>query len=129
MSQLTFAWRRSDGVRKAYRARVCTACFVARVAPLAIDYPTDQSLTCPSCHIGTDDDYDALWITAYMPSYGAYRIEAPFCGACAAIYRGWVLEHAWELEDQLGAADGPQTHPTGDEVLRSMGISPRVEPE
>lgn len=125
MSQVTFAWRRADGVRTARRARLCTACFASKVAPLSIDYSGSTSLTCPSCGIDTEEDMDAVYTTSYIGGYGEFRTESPFCGPCAAQYRIWVCDHSWELEDQLGATGGPQQHPSAEEILRAMGIEPR----
>jgi hypothetical protein len=127
MTQVTWGWRRADGIRIAYRGRLCASCFASKIAPLAISYKGVDALTCPSCGIGTEDDMDAVYSTSYIPGYGEFRTESPFCGACAATYRVWVLDHSWQLEDQRGAAGGPTTHPSGDEVLRSMGIVPRAD--
>jgi len=125
MTQVTWAWRRTDGVRIAFRGRLCAACFTTKVAPLAISYEGVETLTCPSCGIVTEDDMDAVFTTSYIPGYGEFKTESPFCGACAAQYRIWIQEHSWQLEDQRGATGGPSTHPSADEVLRSMGIEPR----
>jgi hypothetical protein len=124
-SQVTFAWRRADLVRVAYRCRLCRACLAERCAHVLRRYEGEERLTCPGCGIDTEDDFDAVFTTAYIPSYGKVAGEAPFCGACAAIYRNWVLDKCQLLEDTLGATGGPQQHPSGDEVLRAMGIEPR----
>lgn len=126
LTQVTYAWRRADNVRVAYRARLCAACFMSKVSPLAIDYAGVETLTCPSCGIATEDDMDAVYTTSYIPGYGEFRTESPFCPPCAATYRVWVLDHSWQLEDQRGATGSPSTHPSADEVLRSMGILPRA---
>lgn len=125
MSQVTWAWRTADGVRIAYRGRLCAVCFAAKVAPLSIDYEGVERLTCPNCGIDTEEDMDAVYTTSYIGGYGEFRTESPFCAACAAHYRIWVQEHGWRLEDQRGATGGPSTHPSGADILRSMGITPR----
>lgn len=125
-TSVTWAWVRSDGVRVAYRGRLCNACFMAKVSPIALEYSGDMALTCPQCGIDTEGDMDAVWTTSYLPGYGELKGEAPFCGACAAMYRVWVLDHSWSLESNVGPAAGPTTHASGDEVLRAMGIVPRV---
>lgn len=127
-TSVTWSWRRADGVRVAHRGRLCTSCFVSRIAPLDIDYSGQPRLTCPNCGIDTEEDMDAVYTTCYIPGAGEYRTESPFCGACAATYRIWVLEHSWPLEDQRGAAGGPTTHPSAEEILRGYGIAPRNEP-
>jgi len=121
----TFSWRRTDGLRKAYRAVLCVACFTSKVVPLDLDYVSVESLKCPNCGIDTEDDYDAVYITSFIPNYGKRTVESPFCGACAANYRVWVLEHARELEDQVGATGGPYPDVSGDDVLRALGIQIR----
>ena len=119
------AWRNVDTERRAWLLHLCPACFGARVGSLWRDYEGVERLTCPSCGIDTEDDHDDVYVTAYVPSYGELKVEAPFCGACAALYRIWVQEHGRERESQLGASASPQAHPSGADVLRSMGIVPR----
>jgi len=121
----TFAWRRADGVRVAYRAILCMPCYVQLVVPLDLEYAADAALTCPNCGIETEGDYDAIYVTAFIPNYGKREIQSPFCGACAAIKRIWIQEHAQQLEDQLGATGGPNPTPTADEVLAALGIRAR----
>jgi hypothetical protein len=121
----TFAWRLTDGRRKAYRAILCMACYVYAVAPLDIDYVDVESLKCPQCGIDTEDDYDAIYITSFIPNYGKRSVESPFCGACAAVKRSWVQAHARELEDGVGATGGPYPDVSGEDVLKSLGIQAR----
>jgi len=125
LTQVNWSWRRADGFRVAYRARLCVACFATKVAPLAIDYTGNVPLTCPGCGIDTEQDMDAIYTTNFIPSYGEYRTESPFCGPCAASYRIWVLDHSWQLDDQRGAAGGPSTPPDAETILRDMGLPVR----
>jgi hypothetical protein len=101
------------------------SCYLQMVVPLDIDYTSVETLTCPNCGIATEDDYDAIFVTSFIPNYGKRTIESPFCGACAAVKRGWILEHARELEDQVGATGGPNHDVSGDDVLRALGIQVR----
>jgi hypothetical protein len=123
----TIAWRTGDDERVAYLLHLCGQCFGARVGSQWRDYQGVERLTCPACGIDTEDDHDDVYVTAYIPSYGEFKLEVPFCGACAALYRIWAQEHGQRRESQLGASTGPQTHPTGLELLRSMGIEPRAQ--
>jgi len=118
----TFAWRRADLVRVAWRAILCMPCYIAKVVPLDFDMLADARLTCPSCHIDTEDDFDAIYVTSFIPNYGKRQIQAPFCGACAAHYRIWVQEHAVLLQDSVGATGGPYSDVLPEDVLRSLGI-------
>lgn len=123
--QVTWSWRRADGVRKAYRSRLCAPCFAIQVGPMSIDYTTAERLTCPGCGIDTDDDNDPIYTTTYGPFAEPLRTEAPFCAPCAAVRRSWILDHSRELVDQLGATGGPQQEVSAADVWRSLGIEPR----
>jgi hypothetical protein len=95
------------------------------VAPIDRDYADVPRLTCPNCGIDTEEDYDAIYVTCFIGGYGKHTIEAPFCGACAAIKRSDVLTYSAELDDQWGAAGGPPPNIAGEDVLRALGIQPR----
>src|SRR5258708_18705107 len=62
LSQVTWAWLRSDRVRVAYRQRLCLQCFC--VAVLALDKPLDADgpASCPACGILTEDDMDPVYV-------------------------------------------------------------------
>lgn len=122
-----FHWQRADGVRLGYKARLCLTCFASKLAPLDIDRDAQNRLTCPSCGIDTEDDYDAVYANAFVPRYGMRRIEAPFCNACAANYRLWVQAGSERLEDSGEGPRGPSPTLSGGEVLRGLGIEPRAE--
>ena len=125
-AQVTFSWRRADNVRVAYRARLCNGCWAQQVAPLDRVYDGTDRLTCPNCGIDTEDDMDPIYTTSFLPEYGKFTTESPFCASCAAIYRIWVLDHAELLSDTV---QGPPVAPgqtSAEEVLRALGI---VDPE
>lgn len=65
---------------------------------------------------------DPIYTTDYVPGYGKVTTESPFCGACAATYRIWVLEHSAPVEDQFRAAGGPESHPGAEQILRELGL-------
>ena len=97
---------------------------MAKVSPLAMSYTGAERLTCPNCGIDTEDDMDAIYTTNFIPGYGEMKTESPFCNACAAHVRVWILDHSWPLEDLLRATGGPQQDTTGDEILAALGIDP-----
>lgn len=126
-AQTTWAWVGADGHRAAWRNRLCIGCYSEHV--LAIDKPQSASerLTCPGCGQDTEDDYDAVYITAFLPGLGPERFEWPLCDSCAVRIRAWVQEHAWQLQEQEPESRGqaPSTPTPWQEVLRGVGIEPR----
>lgn len=117
------AWVRADGVRRAYAHKLCDTCVAAKVAPVhtASESPV---MTCPGCGIGTQDDYDAIWLTFIPRGVGKFRADAPFCAPCAAQYRIWFQEGARELEDRDSSASGlvAATRPTAEQTLTALGL-------
>jgi len=97
-------------------------CYIEKVVPLDVNVEAEARLACPGCHIDTEADYDAIYITSFIPQYGKREIQAPFCDACAAHYRIWTQEHGELLQDQVGATGGPNLYVSPEEVLRSLGI-------
>ncbi|MBA0084854.1 MAG: hypothetical protein HRJ53_07655 [Acidobacteria bacterium Pan2503] len=119
-------WLRSDGVWKKHYARLCVGCYASRVAPLEGEIDPDARLSCPQCGIDTEDDYDAIYITAFPGGRGQVDVSAPFCGVHAAEYRIWLLEFARELDTVDGAPEPRQHAPTTEDTLRSLGRDPEV---
>lgn len=115
-----------DGERYARKLRLCNGCFAEHVLPYAVDVDPEERLHCPSCHIDTEADYDAVYVTLYVPGYESSILEMPFCGSCRDTFMGWANQRGVPLEDRRRADIGPSTHASGLEVLRSMGIQPRV---
>lgn len=120
------AWFNDEGVRVARKLRLCDSCLVEHVLPYVQPIDPNERLHCPSCHIDTEDDYRAVYGKVFMPGYPEENIEVPFCEGCRLIFVAWANERGVPLDDRRGADDGPTTHPSGLEVLRSMGIQPRV---
>ncbi len=128
LAQATWAWYRADGVRVAYRKRLCTACFCSLVLPLDKDLDYVNGLTCPACGIATEDDMDPIYVTSFLPGQGKSQIEAPTCAPCAAAYRVRVQENATLLEDSRvegPSATGPSTPSTRESYWAALGILPR----
>ena len=123
---LFLAWFNGEGERLARKLRLCNDCFNEHVGAYALPIDVQERLHCPSCHIDTEDDYDAVYGNLYMPGYEPEQIEMPFCSSCHVTFIGWAMQHGVPLEDRRRAETGPTTHPSGLEVLRSMGIRPRV---
>ena len=127
LCQTTWAWYTPEGLRVAYRQRLCTACFVSQVLPY--DVPLDMdALTCPGCHISTDRDMDPVYATAYVPGSGKLQLELPTCAACAPILREHAQVGAQRLGDRErveGPGASPSTGTTRESYWSSIGILPR----
>jgi hypothetical protein len=93
-----------------------------KVAPVDAAIDLTAELACPSCHISTETDYDAVYFNLFIPGYGRRDIEAPFCNACAAHYRIWVQECSDALEDRGRADVGPTSTVSSIDVLRALGL-------
>lgn len=100
-------WSRADGIWKHYYQRICDGCYAAKILPLDVDYPADAELTCPGCGMITEADYDAIYTTSFTGKSGRLDTESPFCGACAAMLRSWIVDHARDTDNDVGAP-GPQ---------------------
>jgi hypothetical protein len=130
LAQCTWAWYRADGVRVAWRKRLCTACFCSLVLPLDKDLDYANGLTCPACGISTEDDMDPVYVTSYLPGQGKTQVEAPTCASCAAIIRTRAIEHATQLEDKRvegPSATGPSTLTTRESYWAALGIAPKAD--
>lgn len=120
------AWFNQEGDRVAYKSRLCMNCFNEHLLPYAFVQEPSDELRCPSCGIGTETDYQAVYGKVYIPGYEPEDVEIPFCESCRVVFSAWVVEHSGALEDRRRADIGPTTHPSGLEVLRAMGLPPRV---
>jgi hypothetical protein len=120
------AWFDVEGERKARKLRLCNGCFNDHMLGYIDPIDPTERLHCPSCHIDTDEDYRAVYGKVYVPGYEEEQIEIPFCEGCFTVFHEWASQRGVSLEDRRRAVDGPTTHPSGLEVLRSMGIEPRV---
>jgi len=126
LSQVTWAWLNAARERVAWRQKLCVACFVQNVLGLDKEVDLTAPLSCPACGIGTEHDYDAVYITSFIPGQGKMRLELPTCGACAAIIRGRAMENAERLEDRLALVEGPGPSNTDtSDPWAALGIRPR----
>lgn len=124
LSQATWAWYGPEGVRVAYRQRLCTACYVTHVLPY--DKPLEMdALTCPGCGIGTDHDMDPVYATVYVPGAGREQFEFPTCSACAGIMREFATATGTRLENRErveGPGASPSTPTTRESYWASIGL-------
>jgi hypothetical protein len=122
----TWAWNRADGVRVAYKQKLCLACVAGTVAPLYVACESPL-MTCPACGIDTAEDMDPVYCTFIPKGVGMLRIEAPMCGACAAILRLKAQTGAVELEDRDLQSRGQDLapRPTAAQTFEALGLVPR----
>ena len=114
-------------VRVSHLSKLCRDCFVQKVGEVYRDYQGVSELTCPNCGISTEDDRDTVWGTAFPAGFNQIDMEVPFCGACAAIFRTWVLSASQPLDQVRGLDSGPSpTRPSATDVLRDLGWQPRA---
>jgi len=124
-ASLYWAWTRADNRRKAWKQKVCLECFREHYAALIVR-SMEPVLICPSCGIGTADDYDAVYLTYCMPGMPKDQSEMPLCPACAVKVRNLALSGAVELEDREVGVGGPQPDAiTAAQTWASLGIVPR----
>jgi hypothetical protein len=128
LSQVTFAWNPEPQKRVAYRQRLCQACFVERVIVLDKEVPLAGALACAACGIDVEHDMSPIYMTAFIPGVGKYRLDIPMCEPDALIVRERAKENAELLPERdaqsrgLEAAPGPDAQLT---VWERLGILPR----
>ncbi len=130
LAQATWAWYRADGVRVAYRKRLCTACFCSTILPFDKEMDYVAGLTCPACGIGTNDDMDPVYVTVYVPTSGKISLELATCAPCAVNIRSKAQSNAVLLEDKRvegPSASGPSTPTTRESYWAAIGITPRAD--
>jgi hypothetical protein len=126
LANVTIAWYTAAQERLAYREKLCLTCYAMQIAPLTPD-PTQQALTCPVCHTGSEDDMDPVYITSYLPDYGKVQLELPTCASCAVKLRIQAQDRGIKLESQFGGQDpGPQTDGHGASDWAKLGLYPAV---
>ena len=125
-ASLYWAWKRADGQRVAYKQLVCASCARDHYAPVISAAMLSELLVCPACGIGTEDDYDAVYLTFFLPGAPRGQVEMPMCGPCAAELRSKAMRGATRLDDRGVGVGGPQPYtPTAVETWESLGIVPR----
>lgn len=120
-------WDRADGVRVAYKHKLCLACVAEKIAPLQV-HSDDQGMTCPGCGIDTSQEYDAVWITWIPKGVGELKAECPFCNVCAAHFRLWFEAGGEALPDRDPLSRG-MNHASGysaEQTLAELGIRSRA---
>jgi hypothetical protein len=127
LANATWAWWRADGVRVAYRQRLCAQCYLENAAQLEIAVE-ESPFNCPACHTDPEANMDACYLTVFVPGYGPRRLEMATCAPCAVEIRNRAMVGARLLDDRQGSSEGsepsPQTMPAAG-IWAQLGIKPR----
>ena len=108
---VVWAWNLADSTRVAYKQKLCITCVATNLSPLLIN-AQQEPLSCPVCHIASEDIMDPTFCTYVLPGWGKEQGEFATCGACAVEVRLRAQKGAEKLEDRLvgvGAAAPTQT--------------------
>lgn len=126
LSSITWAWTRADLSRKAYRQRLCVACYATKVIPLELA-AQESPWDCPVCHTDPADGLDPVYCTSFIPGIGKRQLELATCAPCAVSVRSFAQQNARELEDRQqefgGQGPGPQTYSSSD-PWKDLGYAP-----
>ncbi len=128
LASLYWAWMVGPHERRAYLQKVCAECVRSNLV-LIILHGNEPVLICPTCGIGTADDYDAVYLTYCLPGLPKARVDLPLCPADAVKLRELAVRNATRLENrEIGVGGlGPQTQAPDAESLpwAAMGLVPR----
>jgi hypothetical protein len=120
-----WAWNRADGVRVAYKQKLCLTCVSTVVAPLYVA-SENPLMVCPRCGIDTKEDCDPIYCAFIPRGLGKMNIEAPTCGPCAVHLRNFAQTGAEYLEDRNTSSRGQDLAPRygGLETWVALGLLP-----
>lgn len=124
LAQLYWAWFREDGVRTAWKQRLCVDCTSSRVGSiLAHSQGESSDLTmCPSCGADASSDLDPIYLTIYVPRRERRDFSLRMCAACAAVTRAAAQQNADKLVDRQSSS--AETSPTS--AWDRLGLSPQT---
>ncbi len=121
---LYWAWNNADGRRRAWKQKVCGDCFRENYASLVVR-AMEPVLLCPKCGIGTADDYDAVYLSLFVPGMPSTQSEMPLCPSDAARLRNLALRGATELADRGVGVGGPQPDAQKPVSWEALGLRPQ----
>lgn len=105
------AWFRADGVRTAYKSRMCLPGFKELLGECLAHVRDDTSdvTACPACGSDASPDLDPIYLTVYAPGQERSDFGLTTCAACAAMLRSRLQNGAEKLEER------PEFHRTPDD--------------
>jgi len=128
LSQVTWAWNPEPQTRVAYRQRLCLECFALRVVVLDHDVPQEGPLACAACGCSVEHDMSPVYMTAFVPGVGKYRLDVPLCDADALGVRANASENAERLPERDPQSRGLESAPgtaSPKSAWERLGITPR----
>jgi hypothetical protein len=103
----------------AYKQKLCLDCFSTNAVVLLANAEANP-LSCPACHMPTEDCMDAVFLTYVVPGGGKQRGEFATCGPCAVEVRNRAIDGAELMPDRevgVGASAPTQTPVSGWDAL------------
>lgn len=124
LAQLYWAWFRADGVRTAWKQRLCVDCTIERLRTLLAHSQEESSdLTmCPSCGADASKDMDPIYLTLYVPKQERSDWSLTTCAPCAVSIRLAAQTGATRLEDRQENNSGASLTSAWD----ALGLSPQT---
>lgn len=128
LSQVTWAWNPEPTKRLAYRQKLCQACFIERVLVYDKEVPQEGALSCAVCGGDVERDMEPVYVTAFVPGVGKWRLDIPLCGSDALGVRVAATENGELLPDREPQSRGLESAPGTASPLtvwERLGILPR----
>jgi hypothetical protein len=103
-------------------------CFAGRVVVLDREVPQEGALACAACGCSVEHDMSPVYMTAFVPGVGKYRLDIPLCDADALGVRANATENAELLPDRESGFRGLESAPetaSPKTAWERLGIVPR----
>jgi len=96
------AWFRADGVRTAWRQKLCPPALREELAQVLSGAQTDSLdvTVCPACGSDSSEDLDPIYLNIYLPKQAGMEYQLPTCTSCAANLRVLLQRGATKLPDR-----------------------------
>lgn len=119
-----WAWFRADGVRTAWKQRLCVECAQRELKQLLASATTSSLdvCRCPSCGADSSSDLDPIYLTIYVPKQEPSEWSLTTCASCAARVRITAQNGAEKLPDRQVSSSLPSATSPWD----SLGINPQT---
>lgn len=94
LATLFAAWHNEEGIRQAYKLKLCANCLTTvRASLLKFLSPNSPNLTvCPACEADSSADLSPIYLTLYVPKQEGREFALATCGSCATGWRGTFSE-------------------------------------
>jgi hypothetical protein len=108
LASLYSAWFNADGVRTAWRQRLCADCVSERLGVIlrSASQQSQDVTACPACGADSSKDPDPIYLTLYLPKQDPREYALTTDAACAAKLRVGLQERAEKLPNRLNGSGG-----------------------